>query len=324
MKYFFLVILSALSGALLLYISSYKKPVENSVIYEPRILRQIVKQTDHTKNVLYIEEEAESEKYSPLKEEISEYLLKSKQQKEASVYFYNFEDGSWFGINENQKIIPSSLTKLLLTVAFYKAQEANPNLITETVRYENEYIEHENIDANSRLKKGETYSYQDLIKQMIYYSDNEAFFLTFEKLSEDYPDIVLNVQEIFNLDFVNLIDIKNYSGLFKTLYFSSYLSSSNSEKIIEMLANQEFDKGIVTPLAKKEITVAHKYGFLNPSARQVGSTKHFVHCGIVYLNPDYLLCVSLNAPNNKPEQDEILATTAEKISEIILNGIQNQ
>lgn len=324
MKQLTLVLLALLIGSLVLfflYVQNSKSLPLTEPILNADYKVKFNSQTQHTKSILYFDQPEESTQYSDLESKISSYLNSNNLSDKSSLYFYNFEDGSWFGIRENQTIPPASLTKVLIAMVMYKIAESDPSFLTNEIVYNNEFDKSKNIEKENRLKKGTNYTYEELIEQMLSYSDNEAFYVLHKALSKEYESNIAELEKAFELDLSELIKMKSYSGLLKSLYYASYLNPKYSELMLQQLIDQEFQRGIVAPEILKETDVAHKFGFYNPSS---GGTNHaFMHCGIFYSSTDYLLCISVRATSDSEVDSNKTVEATEKISEMVYRYIYN-
>lgn len=222
---------------------------------------------------------------------------KSGNINEASVYFRDLSDGPTLGINEDDLFISASLLKLPIALTYYKlSEEEIPDILSQKLGFQitrgkDELVQFfkpsKSVDPNS------TYTVSDLIFYSLAYSDNLS-----NDVLRTYLGTVGSGQDFLLRTFKELglvepasittsdISTRAYASIFRQLYNASYLSNEDSEKILSILAQSEFDLGIVGGVPK-EVKVANKFG-----ERDLNKEKQLHDCGIVYYpgNP-YLICV---------------------------------
>ncbi len=221
--------------------------------------------------------------------------LKTKYSLDSfSFYYRELNNGVWFGINEKEYFSPASLLKVPILVGFLKNVEKDNSLLNKKVIVqEQDFVENvnSNIVSYNLLERNREYSLLEVAEHLIQKSDNTAIPILFENISEDY------LEEVFKAVGLNAIDgehdteirVKDYAGLFRVLFNSSYLGRDMSELALNILSSTEFDQGIVAGLPKN-IKVSHKFG-----ERKIDNLKNNTQlhdCGIVYYpdNP-YIFCV---------------------------------
>ncbi len=230
----------------------------------------------------------------PFKTRIGEVVnaqIQKKNLSEASVYFRDLNNGPWFGINETRRFAPASLLKVGVMMAYYKWAETEPDVLRRQIQFGGTALPMPNqtIPAGKKLKTGGIYTIDELIEQMIIYSDNEADIVLLNYLGEarfldifKKLDIELNAGSMID----DIMSVKKYGSLFRILYNASYLSKDYSEKALGLLTRTKFAKGLTAHLPA-DLQLAHKFG-----ERTIGDVKQLHDCGIIYFpgNP-YLLCV---------------------------------
>ncbi len=294
----------------------------SSLIGHTHCVRQLSSEQYHfiTPQVPCDVQDKVSANYNPqLKGKLQNYIDMPgvrKLTKHVSVYYYNFKDGSWFGINEDEKFAPASLLKVPILISIMKESEVFPNFLSRKIKYEG-------IDTGlgqyyppgEQLNVGQIYTVGELAEIAIKYSNNEASYTLFDFMGEDkvfnvYRDIGIPLPGKLGERFIS---VREYMSFFKTLFDSSYLSHTSSEKILGLLTETTFKDGIVAGVPEN-IKVAHKFGERIDEETE-GLQLH--DCGIVYApgNP-YLLCVMTRGDNF-----ENLSKIIKKISEIIYTDI---
>src|ERR1035437_4003770 len=222
---------------------------------------------------------------SSLKSKINDYinqLTANNSVSGASVYYRDLNNGPWFGINQHDVFAPSSLLKVPVMMAYYRAAESNPAILDEKIKYNTqpEGLISQNYTTNNPIILGQTYTVEQLIERMIIGSDNVALLLLENNIDNQKIDQVtldLGITTATNATSADFMDVQEYSTLFRVLYYSTYLNKDYSEKSLELLSKAEFKQGLVATLPKN-IAVAHKFG-----EREVSTGVHQLHdCGIVY------------------------------------------
>ena len=203
------------------------------------------------------------------------------------IYFEDLTSGAWIGINERAEFIPASLMKIPSTVAALKEIEDGVLKFDDPI-----ILRQDELDSafGDFYKKGAGYktTIGGLINVTIKESDNTAVHALDDNLAYEsemdarnglgIPFMVAGVNNMTH------ISPKDYSNIYKSLYFSNYLSRTMSEYLLNILSDTEFKLQIVEGVPK-EIVVAHKIGL-----EQEGD---FIHdCGIIYAKKTpYILCI---------------------------------
>ena len=236
--------------------------------------------------------------YKRLEEKIKSLtasFIDSGSASEISVYFRDLNNGPWIGIGEDQDFSPASLLKLPLLMTYYKASEANPNLLNETVTIKPEDVmsahpELQFITPKAPLSHNKTYTVSQIIENLIIYSDNGAWYTLVSYIPEEtlatiYEDLAVPFPSVDKP--ADFISVRQYSSFFRVLYNASYLSEEMSEKALRLLARTDFNGGLKKGVPEN-VTVAHKFGERLVTA----DIRQFHDCGIIY-HPKrpYILCV---------------------------------
>lgn len=225
--------------------------------------------------------------YKILRPKIEERIssLDTADQGNVSVYLQDIKKGAWMGINEKVSFVPASLLKVPIAMAILKKVENNELSLDQKV-----VIRDEDIDLNSgttdRFRSGEEKTVMELLKMMLKISDNtsknvlkdllkpEEINSVFTHIGIDNPYLADNEE--------NLATSRQFSRVFKALYFSTYLKPQSSEMILELLTETR-EEGLIAAGLPYEVQVAHKYG----------ERDDILHdCGIVYdVKSPYFLCI---------------------------------
>jgi len=260
---------------------------------------------------------------SSLQSNINTYINQIKANNSVtavSVYFRDLNNGPWFGINEHDDFAPSSLLKLPVMMAYFKAAENDPTILTKQIAYTQDPVGviPENFPPKHPLEKGKTYTVEQLIDQMITASDNVALRLLEDNIDNTKIDQVtldLGITTATDTTPEDFMDVSEYSTLFRVLYYSTYLNKDYSEKALDILSKAEFTQGL-TQLLPRSVEVSHKFG-----ERDLPDGTHQLHdCGIVYYpKRPYLVCIMTKGPDFGD-----LSTSIEQISSKIYSEFSSR
>ena len=212
-----------------------------------------------------------------------------------SVYLRDLNTGHWTGVNEDEKYHPSSMLKVLGMMSYFKRTEKEPVILYKKLYYEPKIYEGQYYKPDRKFDSG-LYSIEELIKNMIIYSDNSVLNILDE---EDMNNIFNKIYNTFQLplstdkdDIDGFMSPRSYSALFRILYNSTYLSRNLSEKALKLLTQTTFNKGLVDGVPKDTV-VAHKFGEYTYEMVNNKIERRELHdCGIVYYpNHPYLICI---------------------------------
>lgn len=317
---FLLIIIAAATAGLGYYIGRYtgKEKGKEDVIAEKQHELKEIRESGYKfiSPLLECQDLASSNRSSMiiLEKKLKNYIAEVKSQKRAthvSIYFRDLSNGPWIGIGENELFSPASLLKVpIMIAALHKAEsEHSPGFLSKTITYtkHTEDLTISNITNHALIKIGSSYTVDQLINNMIAYSDNEAknlLLMNIEEitLNKVYSDLGIDIPGERTPD--DFMSVKDYSSFFRILYNATYLNKTMSEKALEYLSKSNFKKGLPGKLPK-DIIVAHKFGERGLAQSNV---KQLHDCGIVY-NPGapYILCVMTRGENF----DELTSVIAE-------------
>jgi beta-lactamase class A len=242
----------------------------------------------------------------PFDEDLGKLIEKLKREKKASeiaAYYRDLNNGVWIGFNEDAKFVPASLLKLPLMMAYFKAAESDPEIMTRKYALDAAADIHsfpgQNFPPEQIIRPGDFYPVRDLIQYMIRDSDNEAMYLLFEGLEKDklnkvYDDLSVPIPTGDESSAV--ITVRDYARFFRILFNASYLTRQSSEEALGLLTQARFADGLRAGVPER-IKIAHKFG-----ERQLeNNTSEQLHdCGIVYYpKHPYLLCVMTQGSDTK-------------------------
>ncbi len=235
-----------------------------------------------------------------LKQRLNSYIdlnKKSGSITEASVYFRDLHEGPTLGINDEEVYFSASLLKLPIALVFFKLKEDEaPDILSRIIDFKitEEYKpESQAYKPAKTVGAGKKYTTQDLIFYSLVYSDNlanEVLKSTLNKIDNNrklalntFIDLGLVIPKT---DEAPDLSTRAYASIFRILYNAAYLNIEDSEKVLSILADSEFDRGISAGVPK-DIRVANKFG-----DRKLENEKQLHDCGIVYYpNNPYLICI---------------------------------
>lgn len=222
--------------------------------------------------------------YVPLKESIAEII--SQSDGKWGVYFEDLTFHSWTGINERDKFKPASLLKVTTVSAVLKEIEEGETSLDLKVALDNDDLNYAYGDLYK--KKGDLFTVAQLIEIALVHSDNTAIKALHKLMAEDRwaeARIAMGVPvvSIEESEKGTVLSPKEFSNVFRSLYFAGYLCRTSSNWVLSLLSNTEFTEGIPAGVPKN-VKVSHKIG--------TWASEGSMHdCGIVYANHPYLLCI---------------------------------
>lgn len=252
--------------------------------------------------------ESELPEYQPLKDIITDYTgtaIAGKDIKDVSVYFRNLNSAQWISVNDDTTYSPSSMLKVVTLMAVMRAAEADPSVLKKhlmIVGDDTELVEKQQRYAvENPIRSGRTYPVSTLIDNLIIDSDNVANIALINMLGADRLDPIYEDLQLDPLGSGASYTAEEYSHVFRTLYNSTYLSRSVSEKVLNLLSRTKFDQGIVAGVPTDTV-VSHKFGshVVTPSEVELHD------CSIIYY-PDspYFLCVMTRGSEFEPLETSI-------------------
>lgn len=254
--------------------------------------------------------------FAPLKEKINSYI--TKKNLNVSVYVENFRNGAYMGINEKQGFFPASLIKLPVAVLIAQKIE-DGELSFDTM------LEINDSDRTSSF--GELYKTKEsqlpvsvLLEKMLKESDNTAFRVLVRHLDADDFQLVL---DYYNIDvsadfqdgpsYQNLISAKAVSTLFSSLYFSTVLGAENSEYLLSLMADSDFDVGQAAGIPK-DVVIAHKFGWTH-----YDNFNYFHDCGIMYIQESRIFYCIMTKDLNEKQATEAIGRIVNEIYYYVKN-----
>lgn len=231
--------------------------------------------------------------FDTVKEIINDYENKGMAT-EVGVYFRDLNNGPWYAFNEDALFEPASMFKLPLLVSLYKKREIDHEFFDQKVSIVADKDDMQNIKPSASAQVGMSYTVRELIQYMMKYSDNTAAETLFSLLDPKYmttifSEIGMTTKKGAEGRFV--ITVRDYSSIYRFLFNGSYLSRSDSEEILELLTQTEFNNGL-RKFIPSQISIAHKFGERQLQDLQGNNMYQLHDCGIVYYpRRPFLLCV---------------------------------
>jgi beta-lactamase class A len=294
----FAVISSALTISVFLFVNhlngeSYPSEGHESADTHAFNIRRVSGDYKYIGPIVSAEPAIESDRFSPIKKELTEIIANEKQNGliSASVYLREFSEGDWMTINPNERYEPGSLLKVGVLMTYLRMTEDNSKLLDSVVVYHGEkgFVFPSEHFKSDTVVEGHKYKINDLLQHMIKYSDNRATVYL-----ENYMDTIIFKKEFKDLGITEprfqdphyTLNVKEYSCMFKALYNAGYLRKRASEDALALLTESTFRDGLLKELPAS-IVVAHKFG-------EAGDANiHELHeSGIVYIkNNPYLITI---------------------------------
>lgn len=232
--------------------------------------------------------------FVPLRTAMNNYILKQNEQ--IGTYFEYLPSGNSIGINDKIELRLASLIKIPVVMAIYKQIELGKTK-KNTLLTINENDIDKGFGVLWKKGAGTKLTVEEAIRLSLIESDNTAANTLNSHLPEGAIDAVFDTLDIPKDTKNNLpvISPKNYSSILRSLYLSSYLNRDNSNQILEILTETNFNDKIAA-LDNKNVKVSHKIGVYQ-------SEGVYSDCGIIYLpNRPYILCVMVNSTEDKAKQ----------------------
>lgn len=227
--------------------------------------------------------------YSGLKNELETIIANSSNTATVGVFIQDIETGAWTGINEREGFVPASLLKMPIMLAILKNVELKTLDLHTFIEIEESDITSDYVDVKQK-KAGQTYNVAQLLEDMITYSDNTAKNALKRHITPQELDAVFTHVGIPNPYLQpareQTISPRDYTRLFKALYYHTYVDAELSEFALE-LTSDTTTEDLLPGGVPAQVQVAHKFGI------DISPTTTSLHdCGIVYhpSNP-YYICI---------------------------------
>jgi len=241
--------------------------------------------------------------YREMKQQVIDQLATSPDE-QYGFYFEDLSTGSWIGINEKQQFMPMSLFKVPLMVAILEKIQDGTLSLNQTTLIEPEDLDNQSGDLASK-GAGYEISIKELLTIMIRDSDNTAMNVLASRFTtnEDYIQVI-SIMGLPDPSNQQSISPKEYSNIFRSLYFSTYLRRPFSQLALTILLDTKFNSQLPAGIPE-DVKVSHKVGF--------DVTKGFYHdCGIVY-KPEHPYLICIMSQNTTQEKADKMISAISKI-----------
>lgn len=257
-------------------------------------------------------------------------LVSDGTVQKASVYFKDLTSGEWIDIGENEKFYTASLGKVPIMIAYFRLAESDPAILQKKIYYPggNDLNQQQEIQPTTPIVAGTSYTTQELIEKMIWYSDNNAANLLTNNIDQGllrsvYNDLEIPILDNVTTDNLDYMTTKNFSLFFRVLYNATYLSREYSEKALEVLTGTDFNKGILAGIPAST-TVSHKFGLTSVARNGSINERELHECGIVYHSRHpYFVCVMTRSSNSLPAIEQSLKTISGEIFRTVDSDYKN-
>ncbi|OGM25681.1 hypothetical protein A2962_03875 [Candidatus Woesebacteria bacterium RIFCSPLOWO2_01_FULL_39_61] len=225
------------------------------------------------------------------------------------LYVLRLDDGSNYGVNENEIFQAASLIKLPVIFAMYKeAEGGNIDLDNKYRLKRTDKV----AGSGSLYQKSEGYliTYREMVRLMGKQSDNTAFNILVKLLGKDKIESVIKELGMIqtSLD-KNETTPEDVGIFFDRLYNGNLISDASTNEILEDLTDTIYEDWLVAGIPGV-IRVAHKYG------REL----HIVNdAGIILSDKPFVLVIMSKGIVEK-EADEIFPVITRAVYEIETGG----
>jgi hypothetical protein len=233
--------------------------------------------------------------------------MKDKNIQQISMYFKDLTNDHWFGVKENDIIIPANHCNILLLMAAYHKSEKDNGYLNKTIIYK---VTKSSDKITTSLKIGTPYTVENLIKLIATRSDAGAFNILLNDIGTDSLESLqkqIGFKDTKNaVNFTNYFSLKEYASFFQVLYNVSLLNNKNSQQLLALLSQNEFDKGIRSA-AFKNIKISHEFTEIDTLVEYVkGKSFVMYHGGIVYYpGKPYLICIYIKGTSRTEMEKSI-------------------
>ena len=253
------------------------------------------------------EPEAVPRTIEELKKDLEEYI--SRQEGRYGLYFINLSTGEEFGINDKERFIAASTTKLPLNLLLYKKIAAGEiDFNDKLVYFEEDFEPGAGIIQNSPY--GTEYTVRETARLSIVYSDNCGINMIIRLLGID------NIRK-FMQDVGGIINYGNdhrscpydLAVYARELYRFYHEEPEIAGILMEDLQNTMWNDRI-NALLPKDVKVAHKIGNFQGVCNDVG---------IVFAEEPYILAV-MSEDVNESAALNVIAQMSKKIYDYVVTS----
>jgi beta-lactamase class A len=235
--------------------------------------------------------------FIPLRTALRDYA--EHQAGNLGIYFEYLPSGTSIGVNDREEVQLASLSKVPLVMSIFKKIEKGQISLQDNLTMKREHMD-QRFGTLWQKGEGTRLRVEELVKSSLQESDNTAYNMLFNALSQEeinevYENLDIQVTEQGDSQTVSP---KSYSSIFRSLYLSSFLTEENSNRILDILTTTTFS-GKLTAGVPDNIRVAHKIGVFE---RLDTSQSIFIDCGIVYVpNRPYIVCAFVQGTDEEAQ-----------------------
>src|SRR3990167_889515 len=223
--------------------------------------------------------------FQPLRDELNQ---KYEADPNISIYFEYLPTGASIAISKDAEFYPASLLKVPVAMAVAKKIEKGE------WKWTNELVlmsadKDEKFGDLYKEPSNSTHTVDDLVGRSLSDSDNTAHFILIRNLEiEEISDVYNHMGLKQFLSTEGKMSAKQYSVLLRSLYNASYVSESNSQKLLSYLSQSEFNDFLQSGIPAV-VSFAHKIGIAD-------DTITYLDSGIAYVKSrPYLLTVMVQS-----------------------------
>lgn len=272
-KFILVLLVVSVSVNIFLFMKLNENPSQRFRLVSPA--KKIAVDSDNQDNSVVLH-------YQGLREKIEEDINSTTKLENVGVFVQDIRTGAWMGINEREEFLPASLLKIPIMMVILKKVERGEMTLNDTIEITILDLDSDYGELYKQL--GAKFTVWELMKEMILSSDNTAKNallrrITFAELNSVFVHVgIPNPYIAENAS----VTPRGYTRMFKSLYFSTFLSPELSEKALDITTDTR-EEDLISAGVPPEIQVAHKFGLVSNGLHD---------CGIVYhpKNP-YFLCV---------------------------------
>jgi len=250
--------------------------------------------------------------YEGLRNTIIQDVKEYNMTGNVSIFIQDAKTGGWLGINEERGFEPASLLKIPIMMAVLKKVDRGEIKLDDNITLTNEDID-PFYGTLYKQGAGTKISVEELMKKMILTSDNTAKNALKRQLTPEELNAVfvhVGIPNPYDESGDAVVSSRYYTRLFKSLYFSTFLSPALSEKALDLATDTE-ENNLILKGVPPEVQVSHKFGVYYNELHD---------CGIVYhpKNP-YFICIMTGDIKNITKNEELIV----KVSEDTYNFVDN-
>lgn len=268
------------------------------------------------KPLVWVHPNCESEKYLPLKEQLSSLIqsyINAGVLKSASFDLRDLQaGGDWIAFNSEEQFSPGSLMKVQVMITVLRMAEDKPGLLDLEITFDKPFPTTAIVRfPDQTIQLGKKYTVRELLNRMIRYSDNDANDLLLKNI-----DTVILKKTFSDFGFPEVkkgqrypISVLQFSEYMEMLYNAGYLTIKDSEYALDLLSSCNFKEGMVSSLPDS-ISIAHKFGESDDAESQ-----QFHESGIIYDGDAPYLLTIMTRGSDIRRLPEVVST----ISKVVFN-----